>query len=329
MDSPLDFGRARIVKGRGLAITLPLAERLRTARGVPQAIVKVTGFGRGARGVADALAYISREGELPLEKDSGELIQGLKEQKELVKEWSIDFDGQKKSRNSAQIVFSMPPGSDIEALRRAVRATGAKAFPDNEWVFGIHAHDTPHPHAHMSVKMRGRENGQKLQLRKADLRELRQLFAEAAREQGVELAASSRAARGVGRKGIGQAISRLKKKGIRPEVEKQTFEEALRELVKGDWQEKPWEKAMAERNKLERETYRQEAAALRQKAEKQTNETERERMWKDARILEYFSQSMPRPKTKRQALKERMWQQVEKERREKTRTAEREEDMER
>ena len=161
--SPLDFGRARIVKGRGISIPMSLAERLLAARGVRQAVIKITGFGRGPRGVADAMAYISREGKLPLEKDTGELIQkgSCEEQRELVKEWSIDFGGRKRSRDSAQIVFSMPPGSDPEALRRAVRATGARAFPDNEWVFGIHL-DTDHPHAHMAVKMCGKENGNKL-----------------------------------------------------------------------------------------------------------------------------------------------------------------------
>jgi hypothetical protein len=266
MDTPLlDLGRARIVKGKGLSINLPLAERLLAARRVPQAVVKVTGFGRGAKGVAKAMDYISRKGELPLEKDTGELIQGREEQRELVKDWSIDFDGPTNSRDSAQIVFSMPPGSSVEVLRAAVRATGARAFPDNEWVFGIHQ-DTEHPHAHMVVKMRGKEHGKKLRLKKADLRELRGMFAEAARERGVMLAASSRAARGVGRKGIRRTIHQLKQKGIRPEVDKQTIQEAGRELMKGDWKEKPWEKAMAERNKLEREAYRQEATALRQAA---------------------------------------------------------------
>ena len=265
MDSPLDFGPARIVKGRGVPIPLSLTERVLAARGVPQAVIKVTGFGRGVKGVTDAMDYVSRNGELPLEKDSGELIQGREEQRELIKDWSIDFDGKKKSRDSGQIVFSMPTGSSVDALRAAVRATGARAFPDNEWVFGIHL-DTHQPHAHMVVKMRSKETGKKLELKKADLQELRVTFAEAAREQGVMLAASPRAARGVGRKGTRQAIQKLKQKGIKPEVEKQTVEEAIQELARGDWKEKPWEKAMAERNNLEREAYRNCAAQLRQTA---------------------------------------------------------------
>ena len=96
-----------MVKGRGFSFQLPLAERVRAARGVRQAIVKVTSFSHGFRGVRDHLDYISREGELPLEKDSGEVLQGRKERKELVREWSIDFGGQKRSRDTANIVFSI------------------------------------------------------------------------------------------------------------------------------------------------------------------------------------------------------------------------------
>ena len=162
MDEPfLDLGRARRIKGQGFYIRLPRAERLRAARGVRQAIVKVSSFSRGVRMVGDHLRYISRKGELPLEKDTGELIQGLEMQKELIASWAIDFDDRKNSRDTANIIFSMPRGSKVDALREAVRTTGARAFPDHEWVFGIHQ-DRAHPHAHMVVKMRGREKGKKL-----------------------------------------------------------------------------------------------------------------------------------------------------------------------
>ncbi len=324
----LDFGRAHTVKGRGVSINLSRAERLRAARGVRQAIVKVKSFPHGVKGVKKTMSYISRDGELPLEKDTGEIVKGLEEQRELIRDWSVDFDKRKDSRDSAHVIFSMPPGSDPEALRRAVRATGARAFPDNEWVFAIHQ-DKDHPHAHMILKMRGREKGLKLDPKKADLYRLREIFAEAAREQGVELAASSRAARGVGRKGIDHSSYYLKKKGIKPDVEKKFLQESAREIITGDWTEKPWEKAMAERNKLEREAYRQEAAALRQEAEQQTMQAAREQMLKDARILEQFALRMPKPKTKRQATKERMMQELQRLQREKRRAKERDNDLER
>jgi len=308
MDKPLlDFGRARIVKGRGFSIQLPLAERLRAARGFRQAVVKVTGFGRGTRGVGKAMDYISRDGALPLEKDSGELIKGRDEQKALIKEWSMDFDGHERSRDTAQIVFSMPPGSKVEALRKAVRATGERAFPDHEWVFAMHE-DRKHPHAHMMVKMRGKEKGKKLQLRKADLRELRGLFAEASREQGVMLAASPRAARGIGPTAERQAIYRLRQKGIIPNVERATVKEILSEAERGPLQEKPWEKAMRERNERERGLYREEAEKLRARAagkEGQGDPERKETLLHAAHDLELFATAMPRPKSRRQAMLEK------------------------
>jgi type IV secretion system T-DNA border endonuclease VirD2 len=324
----LDFGRARTVKGRGLYIKLSRAERLRAARGVRQAIVKVRSYPHGMKGVWKAMSYISRKGTLPLEKDTGELVRGLEEQRALVRDWAIDFDKRKDSRDGAHIIFSMPPRSNPEALRKAVRATAARAFPDNEWVFAIHQ-DKNHPHAHMVLKMRGREQDLKLDPRKADLHRLREIFAEAAREQGVELAASSRAARGVGKKATPQSFYYLKSKGIKPEVERKSFEEAVKELKQNDWKQKPWEKAMAERNKLEREAYRQEARALCQEAEQQTREADRERMLKDARILEQFAERMPKPKTKGQSTKEWIWQKVEAKRREKSRSKNRNNELER
>ena len=69
------LARAHRVKGRGLYIKLPLAERLRVARGVPQAVVKVMKkFPHGARGVKKVMSYISRKGELELETESGDRI---------------------------------------------------------------------------------------------------------------------------------------------------------------------------------------------------------------------------------------------------------------
>lgn len=119
-----------------------------------QAVVKVTSFGHGMKGVGNSIDYISREGKLPLETESGGFINGREEIRELVRDWSVAFDQRSDSRDSAHVIFSMPKGSDPEALRRSIRTVGAKAFPGNEWVFAIHQ-DKDHPHAHMVLKMRG------------------------------------------------------------------------------------------------------------------------------------------------------------------------------
>jgi hypothetical protein len=296
----IDLGRARRVKGRGFSIRMPLAERLRAARKAPQAVVKVTSFSTGVHQVSRQLRYITRNGNLTLEKDSGELMNDREEQKQMIERWELDFDSGKRSRDTASIVFSLPAGSSPESLRQAVRQTGLRSFPGHEWVFAIHE-DKNHPHAHMIVKMRGGEKGNKLRLRKAELYKLRETFAAACREAGVRVAASPRAARGVGQKGIRQAVHHLRLKGTTPRVEKQVSEEVLHDLKREPGRTKPWESAMAARHALEKELYLKHARRLRDEAVSRSEE-DRARWLKAAADLERFARTMPRPQTRRQAL---------------------------
>ena len=312
------FSRNRVIHGRSVHIHLPVSERIYTARRLPQAVVKVTSFGKGVKGVSKQLDYISREGELPLEKDDGAVIQGREAQKELVGDWSMDFGGRKNSRDTAHIVFSMPPGSNYEALRKEVHATGAKAFPDHEWVFAIHQ-DRKHPHAHMIVKMRGREEDKKLRLKKADLYKLRETFAESAREQGVMLAASSRAARGVGRKGVRQAIYQMRQKGIKPEVDRQARQEVARDSARGGRTFGPWEKSMLERNELEKGAYRRDAEVLRLSARYESQPMKQAEFLKDAQDLEEFAKTLQKPWTRRQDWHLEAWRKKEEQQREQDR----------
>jgi hypothetical protein len=291
----LDFGRTRIVKGRGLGVRLPLAERLRAARRVPQAVVKVVSFPRGRKRLTELMAYISRDGTLSLETESGDSVTSLEDQKELSGLWARSFDGRKRSRQAVHIVFSMPRGSNPEALRKAVRTVLSRQFLGHRFVFGVHE-DRQHPHAHAVVHMRGPKK--KLELRKADLRELREVFAEAAREQGVMLAASPRAARGVGRKGNRQTVHHLRAKGVVPKVQKEATREFMEETKRGVLAEKPWETAMRHRHDLEKQAYADEAQRLRAASE-QANARDKEAMREAAKVLDLYAKTMPTPMTRR------------------------------
>jgi len=293
-EKALDFGRTRIVKGRGLGVRLPLAERLRAARRVPQAVVKVVSFPRNKTRLRELMAYISREGKLPLETEKGDLVTDLEGQRELAEMWALFFDGRKKSRQAVHIVFSMPPGSDPDALRKAVRTVVTRHFAGHRAVFGIHE-DRKHPHAHAVIHMRG--PAKKLELRKSDLHRLREVFAEAAREQGVMLAASPRAARGVGRKGVRQAVHHLRAKGVVPEVQNQAAREFMEETKRGVLVEKPWEAAMRHRHDLEKQAYVEEAQRLRTASE-QANARDKEAMREAAKVLDLYSKTMPTPITR-------------------------------
>lgn len=294
-DQALDFGRSRRVRGRGPDVRLPLAERLRAARRVPQAVVKVVSFARGEKRFRELMAYISQVGSLPLETETGDLVKSLEEQKELAALWAASFDKRKNSRDAAHIVFSMPPGSSPEALRKAVRTVLTGHFAGHRSVFAIHE-DRKHPHAHAVIQMRGREK--KLELKKADLHRLREVFAEAARKQGVMLAASPRAARGVGRKAVRRPVYQLRAKGIVPRVHEEAAREFLEETKRGNLQEKPWEKAIRLRHDLEKRTYLEEAQKLRMASAKGDAKS-RDAFLKAAGELELFARTMPTPRTRR------------------------------
>src|ERR1019366_8212666 len=63
----LGFGRTRSIKGHGFYLRLPVMERLRAARGMKQAVVKVTSYAHGLTRVRNLVDYISRRGSLELE----------------------------------------------------------------------------------------------------------------------------------------------------------------------------------------------------------------------------------------------------------------------
>ena len=298
---PLDFRAQRIVKGYGFP--MPLAERLRAARRVPQAVVKVASYGHGVREARELMEYISRDGKLSLETEYGDQLSDTDGQKALVQEWAADFSKWKKGRDTVHLVFSTPAGSDPEALRETTRLLLKRRFAGHQAVFVIHE-DRKHPHAHVVLKMFNRETGKKLRLNRPELHRLREIYAEAAREQGIEMAVSSRAARGNGRKGARRAVYHLRQKGVLPIAEKETARRVLRDLETGRLQELPWERAMSERHQLERQTYLNEGARLRSEAHGQVHIKNKEALLKAAEDLERFGKTMPTPKTFRQSLLE-------------------------
>jgi hypothetical protein len=261
------------------------------------------------KGVSQSIDYISRKGELALETESGDIVLGRAERKELVKNWSRHFDSRKRSRDSVHLAFSMPRGSDPEKLRAAVRKVVTNHFDGHEAVFAIHQ-DRPHPHAHVVMKTRNRKTGKKLRLGIAEIFKTREAFAEAATEQGVELAASPRAARGIGKKATRQAIHYMKQRGVTPRVELQAADDAIAEFKRGrSGEEKPWETAMRERNQKERKAYREEAGRLRAAVAQQKatqDQAAQQALLKAAADLERFSKDMPEPKTLRQSFLERI-----------------------
>ena len=161
-------------------------------------MVKVSGGGNSARAVAAHFEYISRCGELEIETDDGELLQGKGAGAKLIDDWDLDIDAmldrsryQERGGRVAQpklvhnIILSMPAGTPPERLLRASQAFAREEFAlQHRYAMALHT-DQDHPHVHLVVSAHKREGG-RLNVRKADLRRWREQFALQLRHQGLE-----------------------------------------------------------------------------------------------------------------------------------------------
>src|SRR5437879_8525525 len=92
-------------------------------------------------------------------------------------------------------MFSMPAGTPPDKVLAAVKNLAREEFGlKHRYALVLHT-DEPHPHVHMVVKAIG-EQGVRLHIRKATLREWRREFARHLRELGVAANATERAVRG-------------------------------------------------------------------------------------------------------------------------------------
>lgn len=267
------LGEALTIRKKGNRTKNLRAVAGRVSRGVPEVMVKVTGFGKGGGHVKAHLTYISRHGDVELETESGEILDGKEAIADHFKSWqgSIEDSRQRKNqRDTMHLVLSMPSHVDEESVRRATREFSRDTFGENHrYVFALHT-DGSNPHCHVTVLCNGRD-GRKLNPRKADLQAWREAFAEKIREQGYEAEATPRRARGVVKKAQ-RAVIRHIETGDRthkPRVSRvraAKTKEAAKELAQGSTTNYPWESAIAKRQAKVRRSWLDAATALERQA---------------------------------------------------------------
>jgi hypothetical protein len=153
------------------------------------------------------LGYIGRRGELDLETDDGERLRGTLVSKDLVEDWDLDLDeyrrksdltatrGKEPARLVHKVIFSMPAGTPPEKVLTAVKNFAREEFAlKHRYVMALHT-DTNCPHVHVVIKAIS-EQGQRLHIRKATLRQWRSEFARHLRVLGVAANATPRYVRG-------------------------------------------------------------------------------------------------------------------------------------
>lgn len=203
---------------------IALGQIARTVRRAPEVVIKISGGARTLRGVAQHFDYIGREGEQEVETDDRRRVQEKGFEKKLIKDWDLDLEahpkparlpverGRKPPKLVHNIIFSMPPGTAPSKLLSAVRLFAEDRFAlKHRYAMVLHT-DEKHPHVHVVVKAVS-EQGKRLNIRKATLREWRQDFARRLRELGIAANATERAVRGQTRKPMKDGIYRAASRG--------------------------------------------------------------------------------------------------------------------
>jgi len=170
-------------------------------RRAPQVMVKLVRAPKGMKGISNNLTYISRDGQLEIEDQDGQVILGKDAVADLKAEWrdgGMPIAADSTMRDAFHLVLSMPTRTDPLSVQRAARDFAKREFTGFQYAMVLHTFETdpdpnpvPHPHVHLTVKAAGLD-GMRLNPRKADLQRWREGFTEALREYGIEATTTSR-----------------------------------------------------------------------------------------------------------------------------------------
>lgn len=193
----------------------------RTLRRTPEVMVKITNKASSTQGMGAVrrhLRYISRNGQVELEDQNGDPIAGTEAVRDLARTWQLGGWGMPETshrREVFNVLLSMPPGTNRQAVRDAARDFAALEFGDGRaYVFAAHD-DEAHPHVHLSVQVRG-PDGRRLNPRRQDLQRWREQFAEQLRAHGVEANATPRRTRGATQRYPKQGVKHMLARGEVP-----------------------------------------------------------------------------------------------------------------
>ena len=235
----------------------------RTVRRTPEVMVKVlTKDSNNLRSVARHLNYIGRRGQLKLETDDGSRLQARDAGQQLVDDWDLDLDQNRRDSKLYagkgrapklvhKIILSMPPGTPANGVLEAARNFAREEFAlKHRYALVLHI-DEPHPHVHLVVKAVS-ERGVRLNISKAILRDWRRAFAWHLREQGIAANATERAVRGQTQTPKLDAIHRAARRGVSSHMRVRVHSVAAELATGGLWAEPKKSQLLRTRRAVER-----------------------------------------------------------------------------
>jgi hypothetical protein len=278
-----------------------IAQVARTVRRTPEVMVKVLSRGRqDLKAVGRHLDYLRLrdEGELGLETDDGQRLTGDTVTQELVESWDLDLEEHRRrsdldargggsTKLVHKLLFSMPAGTPPDKVLAAVKNFAREEFGlKHRYAMVLHT-DEPHPHVHVVVKAVS-EQGVRLHIRKATLREWRSEFAHHLRELGVAANATPRYVRGETSLRKPDGIYRASLRGESTYM-RERAEAVAQELAKGKLQIEPGKASLVRtRNEVRRAWLTVGDILIRQRQPELAAHVRR------------FSEKMPPPQTKKE-----------------------------
>jgi Relaxase/Mobilisation nuclease domain len=234
----------------------------RTIRRTPEVMVKVlTKSGRDLKAVGRHLSYLSRDGEVEIETDDGRRLSGQGDEQGLLEDWDLDLEEARRTRGLRprpgivrpklvhKVVFSMPSGTPPDGLLRGARTFARETFgAKHRYAMVLHT-DEPHPHVHMVVKAVS-EEGVRLNIRKATLREWRREFARHLRAQGISANATDKAVRGATRANLSDGMYRAMQRGTSRRIQEHEVSTGLERT--SAWEASSRESLLQTRAEVER-----------------------------------------------------------------------------
>jgi hypothetical protein len=179
----------------------------RTVARTPEVMVKVLPAGANSvAAVRQHLTYVGRKGDVELLTDDGRRLQDRDAAADLVEDWDLDLaecqsglcgvqQGQRAPKLVHKLVFSMPAGTPADKVLVATQGFCREQLAlKHRYALALHT-DEPHPHVHVIIKAIS-EHGERLNIRKATLRQWREEFANQLRRVGVAANATPRFVRG-------------------------------------------------------------------------------------------------------------------------------------
>lgn len=198
----------------------------RTAKRTPQVVVKITSRIHGAGSTVGAMTYAGRVGmsdrePIGIETSEGKHLMSAHDMLTLAREWQQweqADEARRKGATAIAMVFSMPPGTDPEKVREAVRELAENDMANRRWVMALHT-DEDHPHVHLLIA--GRDNdGRRFNPNREFLQHCRERFAENLRARGIEADATPRKARGYPPKTDPTPVVKMRQRGVVPAADR-------------------------------------------------------------------------------------------------------------